>query len=424
MSLNRIQAPSSQVIDKAELIRPVSKKLDNGIPYYELRTGSQPVLRLEFIFEAGTKYQEKKLQAAFTNSMLTEGSQKFTALEIAEKTDFYGAFLQPEIENDFASVTLHCLSKSFTNVADVLADIILHPVFPEKELELQLKNARQKYIINTGKVDFLARKKFNESVFGSTHPYGQQADETDYTAITRNDLETFFHENYGLSNLTIIAAGNFDDSLFHTLNKIFGKEKISQKNKLFTPRFDFPVPGKFKTEKPGAIQCGIRVGKISIHKTHPDFQPMQVVNTALGGYFGSRLMANIREDKGYTYGIGSALVSLQDAGYFFIATEAGADVCQNTLKEIYFEINRLQNELIPKDELNMVKNYMLGSFLRNSDGPFAMADRFKSLLFSGLNYYYYDRFIEIIRTISAEEIQQLACKHLEINSLTEVVAGP
>jgi len=423
MSINRNTAPAAKVIDKAELIKPVSKKLDNGIPFFELKTGSQPVLRLEFIFEAGTKYQSKKLQASFTNSMLTEGSEKLSAKEIADKLDFYGAFLQPETENDYANITLHCLSKTFTNVADTLAEIMLHPVFPQKELELQLQNARQKYVVNTEKVDFLARKKFNEALFGSEHPYGRQADESDFLKLTPDDLKEFFKSFYDLSSLTIIASGNFDENVFLQLNELFGKQKINPGRNPLKISGQFPAPGKYFVEKPNAIQCGIRVGKIMVTKTHPDFQPLQILNTALGGYFGSRLMANIREDKGYTYGIGSAVVSLSDTGYFFITTEAGADVCENTLKEIYFELDRLQNELMPDEELHMVKNYMLGSFLRNSDGPFAMADRFKSLHFSDLDYTYYDRFLDTIRNTTPLEIRDLAIKYLNINSLTEVVAG-
>lgn len=423
MSLNRNNAPAVNVIEKADLEKPVKKKLDNGIPFFELVTGSQPVLRLEFIFDAGTKFQSKKLQASFTNSMLTEGTKNLTAREIADKLDFYGAFLQPEVENDHANITLHCLSKTFSNVADTLAEIILHPVFPEKELELQLQNARQKYMVNAEKVDFLARKKFNEVLFGSEHPYGKQADESDFLKLNTTDLNDFFRSYYDLSTLTIIASGNFTDSVFQQVNGLFGKEKINPKKDPIQLSNQFPAPGKFKVEKQNAIQCGIRVGKIMVKKDHPDFRALQILNTALGGYFGSRLMANIREDKGYTYGIGSAVVSLNDVGYFFITTEAGKDVCENTLKEIYFELERLQNEILPEAELNMVKNYMLGSFLRNSDGPFAMADRFKSLYFSGLEYSYYDEFLEIIRTITAEEIRSLSVKYLNINSMTEVVAG-
>jgi predicted Zn-dependent peptidase len=172
-----------------------------------------------------------------------------------------------------------------------------------------------------------------------------------------------------------------------------------------------------------ALQSAIRVGKILFNKTHKDFQPLQILNTVFGGYFGSRLMSNIREDKGYTYGIGSGIVSLQNGGYFFISTEVGVDVCANALHEIYFEMDRLREELITKDELQLVKNYLLGTFLRSVDGPFAMAERFKGILQYNLGYDYFDKYIATIKAVSASELRDLANKYFDKNSMIELVVG-
>ena len=165
------------------------------------------------------------------------------------------------------------------------------------------------------------------------------------------------------------------------------------------------------------------MGMPLINRTHPDFPSVQVLNTVLGGYFGSRLMANIREDKGYTYGIGSGMSSLKHAGTLFIATEVGAEVCKATLTEIEKEINILKTELIPEKELALVKNYLLGSLLGSLENVFSHADKFKTLYFAGLGYEYYDRYTEVIKTINAYELLKLANQYLDFDKFYKVIVG-
>ena len=176
-------------------------------------------------------------------------------------------------------------------------------------------------------------------------------------------------------------------------------------------------------EKEGAVQNAIRIGKRLINRTNPDYPKLTVLNTILGGYFGSRLMTNIREEKGYTYGIGSGLVSLSQGGYFFITTDVGAAVYEDAVKEIYHEIVKLQEELIPENELSLVRNYLLGSFQRSIDGPFALAERFKSILLSGLGYNYFENYLTVIKNITSEELKTLAQTYLLTSEMTEVIVG-
>jgi predicted Zn-dependent peptidase len=172
-----------------------------------------------------------------------------------------------------------------------------------------------------------------------------------------------------------------------------------------------------------ALQAAIRIGKQLFNRTHNDFFGMQVLNTILGGYFGSRLMTNLREDKGYTYGIGSALISLQHSGSFFITGEVGADVAKQAAAEIYKEIDLLRNNLVPDEELNLVKSYMLGKFLRSVDGAFAMGDMFMSVMETGLDMSFYNRYTEVIRSITALELRDLAQRHLDPATFHELIVG-
>ena len=220
-------------------------------------------------------------------------------------------------------------------------------------------------------------------------------------------------------------AGKVDDDVLSLLDNHFGGNDW---NAITTPSIkDLPIITSANREqlilKEDAMQSAIRIGKVLFNKTHPDFQPLQILNTLFGGYFGSRLMSNIREDKGYTYGIGSGIASLQNSGYFFISTEVGVDVCKDALKEIYFEMNRLREELVPEDELQLVKNYLLGMFLRSVDGPFAMAERFKGIMEYNLNYDYFDRYIATIKEISASQLRSLANSYFDKDSMIELVVG-
>jgi zinc protease len=418
--IDRSIQPAVHPIQEVDFIKPEKVSLGNKIPFYILKAGSQPVIRLEFFFKAGSKYQRKPLQASYTVSQLTEGTKSFSAREIADRMDYFGAFLHGEVEDEYAVITLHCLSKNFKDVWPVLKEVLTCPVFPENELNTALANGKQKLSVNLNKVEFVARREFSAALFGN-HPYGKKAELDDYSKLTTQDLKDFYNEFYKADNCVVMASGNFGNDIQEILNNEF----VLSEGKSVYPDFNFEtIAASHKNiPKESSVQCGIRMGKVLFNRVHPDFIGMTVVNTLLGGYFGSRLMANIREDKGYTYGIGSALASYPETGVFLIATEVGAEVCKDALKEIYKEIELLRSEKVSDEELSLVKNYMLGSFLRNSDGPFAMSDRFKTIHFSGLDYSYYEKYIKKVNAITADEILELCNKYLDTKSFTEIVAG-
>ncbi len=176
-------------------------------------------------------------------------------------------------------------------------------------------------------------------------------------------------------------------------------------------------------EKPDSVQSAIRIGKLTIGKSHHDFVKLQVVSTILGGYFGSRLMSNIREDKGYTYGIGSFIAPMNQASYFGIATEVGVDITRQAIDEIYKEINRLSTDIMPNEELELVKSYLMGEILKSVDGPFALAERWKGMLLFGLDSEYFKKMIETISSITPEEVLDIAKKYLVADEMYEVVVG-
>ncbi len=435
IELNRAQAPQFTIVEKVEMIKAGIQQLKNKIPVYTVNGGTQDIVKIEFLFDAGIFKQIVPLQAVTVNALIEEGTSKLSADQIADAIDFYGAFLETNIGQDNASIVLYTLNKHLQSVLPIVEQIIKDAVFPQNELDIHLKNKKQQFHVNNQKVANVARKHFSELIFGAKHPYGINVKEADFEIINRSYLNEFYNNFYRSGSCKIILSGKVEESVFTLLDNHFGgndwseyTDKMNDLNKQkYLTNNTIPIitspDREHVIKKENAMQSAIRIGKVLFNKTHPDFQKLQILNTVYGGYFGSRLMSNIREDKGYTYGIGSGIVSLKNSGYFFISTEVGVDVCQNAIDEIYFEMQRLREELISEEELSLVKNYLLGSFLRGIDGPFAMADRFKGIMEYGLDYDYYDNYIATIRTVSSSQLRDLANVYFDKQSMIELVVG-
>lgn len=421
--LNRSLTPAYKQVNDINFIAPENNQLSNGIEVYTFNAGEKELVRVEFIFDNVNWDQNKPLQAVTVNSLINNGTTSLSAKEIAEEIDYYGAFLQTDYGADHITITLYSLNKHLSSVLPIVKAILTESNFPQQELDIFIQNQKQKLQVNLQKNDFLARKTFAHAIFGDT-AYGSDISMDDYDALKRDDLMHYFQAAFKPENCIIIAAGKFEDQEFALLDKFFGKEWVNQSPSVLNEFNYLQTSGsKIVINKPDSVQSAIRMGKLAINRSHQDFPAFQVLNTVLGGYFGSRLMANIREDKGYTYGIGSGVASLKHAGYFFIATEVGADVCENALAEIYKEIEDLRTEKVSDEELDLVRNYMLGSLLGSLENIFSHADKFKNLHFSNLGYDYYSNYIHTVKNISANEIQQIAQTYLTPNSFVEVVVG-
>jgi predicted Zn-dependent peptidase len=423
--LNRTQAPKFKTIDKIVIQQTQSFKLDNGIHIHTIDAGSQELTRIEFIFKAGMYYQDTPLVASAACALIENGTAKYSANQLSDRIDFYGSFFETSVTQDFSSLALFSLNKHLEGSLVYVEELMKNAIYPQEEIETYLTNKKQKFLVSSQKVDVLARRKYSELLFGKNHPYGLEVKAEDHDNTKWNDIVSFFKKYYTHSNCTIVVAGKLPANLQQVLNNHFGKDKwgvASKIDKVYTSPQTTTQNINY-IEKADAVQSAIRMGRRLFNKIHPDYYTFQVLNTILGGYFGSRLMANVREDKGYTYGIGSGLASLAHDGYFFISTEVGADVTKNALQEVYKEIEIMQNDLVSEDELETVKNYILGQFLRSVEGPFALADTFKGIWEFGLNYSYYDNYFNAVKSVTSQQIMDLAGKYLQKKDLIELVVG-
>jgi predicted Zn-dependent peptidase len=421
--LQRLQPPIFP-IEKVSIQEAKSFRLNNGVPVFLIEAGTEEIMRLEFVFRAGQVKEHLPLLASTCNLMLSEGSENYSSEELNRLLDFYGIFFNQSAEKDSAGIVLFFLNKHIEKVLELSREILFRPVFPQAELNSLMKKRLRWYLVNREKVQNLAMDQFFESVFGKSHPYGYQIREQDFENVTPAILSDFHTKYYTPENMTIIISGKLHSKTSDLLNSYFG-EHGSNKNIREVP--PYPLKGekskKIHISKPGTVQNAIRIGSATINKRHSDYPGLKILDSILGGYFGSRLMKNIREKKGLTYGISSTISSLDLSGYKVISTEVGQKNCQRVIEEIYKEIKLLQNVGVKDSELAVVRNYMSGEMLRMFDGPFALAESFKSAWEFGLDNNYYYRLAEKIKTIEADEIIELARTYYNIDALYEITVG-
>jgi len=423
--LNRNLPPQFKTIEHVDIPKSKQAVLTNEIPVHIISGGSQEVLKIELIFNAGIWYQKSPLIAGTCNSMLNEGTENYSAAELAEKFDFYGAYIVYNNSQHDASVCLYTLNKYLDETLDLLEEIIKRPTFPEKEFKTILSNKKQNYLVNREKTNALAKEKFNSLIYGDKHPYANIFESRAFDEVQLGDIKTYYEDRYTADNCRIILSGKMDESVLSKIENRFGASAWNTKSSHTATKHEFLSSDKRKVFvlKKDAVQSSIRIGRPLFNKTHPDFAGIMLLNLILGGYFGSRLMQNIREDKGYTYGINSLLLSHLKSGHFAIVTEVGTDVCEAAISEIYKEIKRLREELVPEDELSLVKNFFSGEMLRNFDSPFALSESLRGNLPFGFNNSYYEKFLKEIKGTSSQKIMELANTYFKEEDLYEVVVG-
>jgi predicted Zn-dependent peptidase len=423
--LNRTEAPLiKDAIEFSLSLKPYQKYiLDNGVNVYAIDAGSQDVLQIEMVFYAGNSYETANAVAAATNYLLKNGTSKKSAFEINEAFECYGAYCTRACYNETAVVSLHTLSKYVDELLPVIKEMITDAVFPENELNIYKQNSKQKLSVSLQKCDFVANRLIDAYLYGEQHPYGQYIRATDYDALTAEQIKAHFNQHYVNGSCVIFVAGKLPENLIEQLNKQFGALTLKPINGAPpTNNLVAATEKKYRIQNdPDGVQGAIRLATHFPNRHHPDFTKMMVLNTVFGGYFGSRLMSNIREEKGYTYGIHSYVQNhLQDSA-LMISTEAGKDVCEATIEEVYKEMQLMREELIDDEELLLVKNYLIGIILGDLDGPFHIISRWKSIILNNLDETYFYNSIDTIKTISAEELKELANKYFVPENFYELV---
>jgi zinc protease len=420
---DRKQAPA--IVDAVNFhlqLKPYRKiTLRNGTDVYMVDAGAEEVMMVEWVFFAGNWFDEQKGVAAAANFLLRNGTSSKTAFQINEHFEYYGSYLNRACYNETATITLHSLTKHVKELLPVVRELITDSQMPEEELNIYKQNSKQRLSVNLKKSDFIAGRLIDAYLYGEKHPYGRYSNPEDFDALHRDVVNAFYQKYYRQGKFIMFAAGRLPEDLDEMLEKNFG----DLHNGAITVQ-DIPmVPASEKKHRiihdAEGVQGSIRIARPFPNRHHPDFQKALVLNTLFGGFFGSRLMSNIREDKGYTYGIYSYLQNHIRHSAWMISTEAGRDVCEAAIEEIYKEMQRLREGFIPDEELHLVKNFMIGSILGELDGPFQILGRWKNIILNNLNEKYFYDSIQTIKSITADELRELANKYFQPDAFYELV---
>lgn len=425
MVLNRNIPPLIKGVDHVEYQNPERYHLDCGSDLFVIKGGDQEVVKLDFAFKAGSWYSGSKLESLMAAAMLQEGTSRLNAHEIANIFDFYGAQYNSHSHYDYNYISLFALKKHLHHLLPVIFEIISDSTFPENEFEIIRRQRKQHAIIDAEIVSIISQRTFLRTLFSDDHPYAPIPSPESYDFVSLEGTKTHFRRYYAPDRMTIIASGYVDEEVMKLIRDNFN-------GSWGEPIQDNSNTGRGKTvhanqtifiEKQGANQNAVTIGKHFPAQNHPDYPGIRLLCTILGGYFGSRLMANLRENKGLTYNINASPVSFVHNGVLLISAEVKTQKTDEAIKEIYREMEKLCEELITDEELNLVRNYMLGRILEDLDGPFARSQNFVALHEFGMDYEYFERLIHTVKNSTGIEIRELARKYLRQDTMTCVIAG-
>lgn len=423
--IDRSQQPPLHDLDEFRLPIPQCHVLPNGVKLWVLDAGDVDVTRIDLVFKGGVHHQSQLLQALLANRMLREGTTQLSRAQIAEQLDYHGAWVDQYVSFEHSFVTLYTLNKYLAPTISLLAQMVKQPIFDAQVLEVVKQNNIQGLLTNLQQPSTQARRLFLRTIYGAQHLLGQYADVADYEAVNTDLLKAFHQLWYNSGNLSIYLSGHITDDSLALVTSAFGESFGNGQQSKVNHQVDIPQQTyrQLFKEMPGTAQSSVIIGKSTIDQHHPDSLQLRVLVTLLGGYFKSRLMTTIREEKGLTYGIYSVLNPSPYDSTLMIISDCDHRFVQPLLTETYHQIDRLQNELVSDDELALVQNSMKGDMLRAYDSRLSLSDAWIYLHTQGLSDDYYHRYWQVISSITSHDLQRLACTYLTKDTLTEVVAG-
>jgi zinc protease len=419
--LDRLTPPPFIRSTSFDLLKPLTSTVPAGATIQFVSGGMQDVLHIELIFNAGRWFEQKTGTSHFASNLLLKGTEKKTSSEIAQIFDQYGAHVEISPGLDTVAVSLYSLVSNLKPVLELFYEVMVEPAFPEKELRQNKSIFLQNLKINNEKTSFLASKLIRKKIFGVGHPYGKDFEEEDVKSIQQNQLTTFHNEFF--RGAEIFVSGKISEASQKLITETFAGFQNASKVKLKVPDDATITTSETYVEKEGSVQTSIRLGKKSILRSHPDYVDVVFLNHILGGYFGSRLMKNIREEKGLSYGISSTVQALKNDCFVSIGADVNKTNRSLATKEIKLELDKLCSHKIKQEEIDTARYHFIGSLQSELSTPFAHAEKIKNILLHNLPIDFYQKMINRISTISDTDLRSVAEKHFASEDFTEVAVG-
>ncbi|MEQ9216704.1 MAG: pitrilysin family protein [Cyclobacteriaceae bacterium] len=418
--MDRSIAPPIHTLNTLKLPEFQKTTLAGEIPLGMIRQPGHPVITLNVVIPSGSLQEPLTGVTFFTAKMLSEGTASLNAYQIASKIDFYGGHLEINPSPDHVSIKLYSLKKFFPTLLTLLTDLLQNATNPEKEFDtlkqIRVQQIRQQMARNS----VVAGLQFRKCLFGEAHPYGQIVEETHVNAITHDAVDRYYRKNF-LRKPAIYLAGEVDETELYLVEKEFSQIEFKDRDNQPMPK---PAISKnIHIEKPESVQTSIRMGNLTIDRKHPDHGHLKIANELLGGFFGSRLMMNIREKKGLTYGIYSSQIHFNELSFWQIGTDVLKEKKDEAIEEILKEIKNLQEIPPSADELLTLKNYMKGKIASSFDTILDTIDLAKTLDLNGMSLDYWSNLFTAIDQVTGEDINKAASKYFEPESIRVVTVG-
>ncbi|MHB8481334.1 MAG: M16 family metallopeptidase [Nitrospiria bacterium] len=403
-------------------------KTPNGITILLLEIHSLPMVQVELLVKAGSilDSDQKGGLAYLTANLLEEGTESRSSKQIADELDGLGTELNVSPGSDYATFSMKLLKKDLEKGLALFSDILLNPRFPEEEVSREKTELLGQLINEKDDPETIVSKAFDRTVFGK-HPYHRPLEGDDETVkrITREDIARFYRTAYSSNGAILAFIGDLteNEAKIYT-EKYFGKwtpkPEINIKN---------PIPQKINKKEVMVIdkdlaQTSIILGNIGIPRGNPDYYPLQVMNYILGGGgFSSRMMTNIRDNKGLVYGLSSHFDSRRETGSFEVSLQTKNSSANEAISEVLNEIKRMRNELVPAGELQEAKDYLIGSFPLKMDTHAKLASILIYQEFYGLGLDYFDKYKKWIQNVTPQEVQRVARQYLDPDHFLLVAVG-
>jgi predicted Zn-dependent peptidase len=405
--------------------QPFETELENGLKIIIFENKRLPIINLRLAFRFGEINAPKQGLASALSSLLMQGTKNYTSKELAEEIEKLGASLHASSSSDNSTISASALAMYRSEILKLMSEVLFQPTFPEDELKLYKENTIKSLEFQRSQADFLADEQTSRIIFGE-HPYSKVSPKpSDVEEISREMLINFHNEKMIPNNALLIVVGDVDkNELLEELKQVFGdwKAGIVEKTEFAVP----PVRSERTltiVDRVGSAQSNIVLANLGVERTNPDYFPILVMNQILGAGASSRLFMNIREEKGYTYGAYSSFDSRRLTGSFEATAEVRTTVTGDSLKEFFYELNRIRDEKVGENEIQDAKNFLMGVFPIRAETQEGLTNLIVAQKLYGLPEDYLQTYRDKINAVTIEDIQRVANQYIHPDKIALVIVG-
>lgn len=410
-------------------VPPIEKtKLSNGLEVWMVEQRELPIMAMNMVFKTGSS-NEPEDRFGVSNmaaSLIDDGTKTRSAEDLANQLRQIGVSgINAGSSFDSSFVSIQTLTKNIDNALELFADVIQNPIFPENELESLRARSLVSLRQQRANPNAIGNAVYNKVLYGE-HPYGRDNNEASLRAITRADVVRFFESNYRPNNATLIVVGDFNKAdLKNKLEKAFASWKPAAVSSRSLPKVEpLSKTSIYLVDRPNAAQSVVSIGHVGLDRMHPDYYPVVVMNTILGGGFTSRINMNLREDKGYTYGARSGFTFRRGAGPFSAGGDVQTAVTKESIQEFMNELNAIRGDR-PVTEKELVYNKQ--SLIRRYPAAFetigGMSNQLATLVTYGLPDSYFNEYISKVNSVSLADVNRVAKTYLDPSKMAIVIVG-